>query len=397
MVVTRARGWITLLVTGVVIGVALVWGFFGVISKTVKGQGVLLPALNPVVLYAQGTARVLSIGVAEGDKVEAGQVLMTLGNPPLEKSLVSARETLKTLRGIDERMTSGEKAKLQIAQKELRKKQSALQRTIKDTDRLCQLQKQQLEAEAKLLEEGLIPKQQWIQSQRTLAQLVEQKFNSESQLPQALLDFEQVQLSIQQARDERAVEIARAESDLAEIEAHSQTELKVTSPIDGHVLELRAGAYSEVSAGSELLEILPLGEAANRCVAYVNASHGKKVEEGMRVLVSPSIAAPERYGYIVGYVSEVSEMISSKAEIVRVFENEQYASSILTAYPAPLRIVVAMQPDARTLSGFQWTSSAGLPGKIGIGTICSVEAEVQQDRPIELLIPWLKKSVGMYD
>ncbi len=105
MAVTRARGWITLLVIAVVIAVALAWSVLGTISKTVTGQGLLLPALDPVVLYAQGGARVLSVGVAEGQEVKAGQFLFKLGNPVLEKSLTAAKETLRTLRSTDERLS----------------------------------------------------------------------------------------------------------------------------------------------------------------------------------------------------------------------------------------------------------------------------------------------------
>jgi HlyD family secretion protein len=397
MVVTRARGWIMLLVMGVVIIVALAWGVFGTISKTVPGQGMLLPSLDPVVLYAQGVARVESFGVMEGEEVKVGQVLLKLRNPPLQKSLAAARETLENLRSTHERTIANENAKLEITKRELQRKQSTLQRTIKDTEKLYQLQKQQLEAESKLLDEGLIPKQQWIQSQRALAQLVEQKLNSEVQLQESLLQNQQTEMQIQLARDERALEIIKAEAQVAEYKARSRTELEIVSPIDGHVLEFRVGAFSEVAAGDGLVEILPHGGVGSRCVAYANAALAKRIKTGMRVLVSPSVAEPERYGYIVGEVREVSEVASSKAEIVRIFENEVFASELLKLYPTPLRVVVEFHLNAGTPSGFQWTSSSGLPGKISVGTICTVKVEVQRDRPIELLIPWLRKIVGIYD
>jgi HlyD family secretion protein len=82
---------------------------------------------------------------------------------------------------------------------------------------------------------------------------------------------------------------------------------------------------------------------------------------------------------------------------MRTFGNEEFSSNILKLYPAPLRIVVTLRPDARTVSGFEWTSSSGLPQKIGVGTICSAEVEVERDRPIALFLPWLRKSVGIYD
>jgi HlyD family secretion protein len=397
MAVTRARGWITLLVLGVVIAVALAWGVFGAISKTVAGRGMLLPAVDPVVLYAQGEARVLSFGVTEGERVESGQFLLKLGNPPLKKSLQAAREMLEDLRTSDEHLTADENEMLATAQRDLEQKKVTLKRTIKDTERLITLQRQQLDAENKLLEEGLIPKQQWIQSQRELSQLIKQKLDGEAELEEALLGYQQTEMTIRQARANRALEILKAGSQAEEYKARSKSELEVVSPIAGHVLEFRVGAYSQVAPGDGLVEILPLSATANRCVAYVDADLGKKIKIGMRALVSPSIAEPERYGYIVGEVTEVSEMISSKPEMVRIFENEVFVSDLLQSCAAPLRVVVRLLPDANTPSGLKWTSSSGLPAKIGVGTVCTAEVEVQRDRPIELFIPWLKKAVGTYD
>lgn len=397
MAVTRARGWITLLVIAVVIAVALAWSVLGTISKTVTGQGLLLPALDPVVLYAQGGARVLSVGVAEGQEVKAGQFLFKLGNPVLEKSLTAAKETLRTLRSTDERLTASEDRILETAKRERNKKRIGLQRTLKDTEKLLQLQRQQLEAERELLEEGLIPKQTWIQSQKELAGLNEQKLNSETQLQEILYTYQQTMRTIEQARDDRALAILRASAQVGEDSARFQSELEIVSPIDGHVLEFRVGEYSQVAAGDGLVEILPLGGIANRCVAYANADLGKKIKAGMRALVSPSIAEPERYGYIVGKVTEVSQVISSKAAMVEILGNDVFAAQILESYPAPLRVVVHLLPEADTPSGFEWTSTSGLPAKIGVGTICKVEVEVQRDRPINLFIPWLKKLVGIYD
>jgi HlyD family secretion protein len=356
----------------------------------------LLPALDPVVLHAQGEARVLSIGIVEGQEVKAGQTLLQMGNPPLEKTLSAARETLENLRSTDERLTAGENKLLERAERERKKKRVSLERMIRDTEKLLKLQGQQLEAERELLKEGLIPNQTWIQSQKELAQLNEQKLGSEAQLQEIVLTYQQTVEAIEEAREGRAIEILKAEEQVAEYSARSESYLDVVSPINGHVLELRINEYSQVSAGDDLVEILPLGGIANRCVAYTDATLGKKIRTGMRVLVSPSIAKPERYGYIAGEVVEVSEVISSKASMMDVFDDEIFVGEILQSYPAPLRIVVHLLPDTDTASGFKWTSASGLPGKISVGTICNLEVEVQRDRPINLFIPWLKKLVGVY-
>jgi hypothetical protein len=111
----------------------------------------------------------------------------------------------------------------------------------------------------------------------------------------------------------------------------------------------------------------------------------------MSVLVSPSVARPEKYGYIEGTVIEIGELIASQATIELAYSNKLFAQEIINANPSPIKVVIALNEDEHTPSGYEWTSAGGFPYPVDIGTITTIKVEYATERPIELFLPWLNK------
>jgi HlyD family secretion protein len=61
---------------------------------------------------------------------------------------------------------------------------------------------------------------------------------------------------------------------------------------------------------------------------------------------------------------------------------------------APYAAVVQLQPDARTPSGYRWSSGRGPDQKISSGTLAHAEVVTRERRPIELLLPLLRRVSG---
>jgi HlyD family secretion protein len=51
--------------------------------------------------------------------------------------------------------------------------------------------------------------------------------------------------------------------------------------------------------------------------------------------------------------------------------------------------------DPATPSGFKWTSREGPETKIGSGTLLQVQISVEERRPIELVIPTVRRWLGV--
>ena len=60
----------------------------------------------------------------------------------------------------------------------------------------------------------------------------------------------------------------------------------------------------------------------------------------------------------------------------------------------PLQARVTLITSPATHRGFQWTSSEGPPTRVSAGTLCRGSITVKEQRPLELVIPYIRKKLG---
>ena len=81
-----------------------------------------------------------------------------------------------------------------------------------------------------------------------------------------------------------------------------------------------------------------------------------------------------------------------------VLENFIESSSMITdleqKYQSVLVAKVKLERDPRTESGLAWSTRDGWPGKISPGTILRIQVIYEVNRPIDLLLPWLRSLIG---
>ena len=61
-----------------------------------------------------------------------------------------------------------------------------------------------------------------------------------------------------------------------------------------------------------------------------------------------------------------------------------------------ISLVAILESDPSTPSGLRWSSSQGPDLSVEGGTVCSASVVLARQRPITLLIPFLKKQLGLY-
>ena len=99
---------------------------------------------------------------------------------------------------------------------------------------------------------------------------------------------------------------------------------------------------------------------------------------------------------MVGIVTQVSEFPSTQEGMKRVLQNDLLVQSLLQKIGlAPIAVKAELVPDTRTKSGYHWTSKKGPPIPVGPGTPCSASIAVRESRPIEMVIPALRKFLGV--
>jgi multidrug efflux pump subunit AcrA (membrane-fusion protein) len=178
---------------------------------------------------------------------------------------------------------------------------------------------------------------------------------------------------------------------------HLPTEqIPVTSPHSGRVLELQVSRGDIVDRGRALFS-LQVDEGNGEqleAVIYVPSKDGKHVLPGMEAQISPLSAPREEFGFIIGNVTYVSEFPATRAGMMRVLANDVLVQS-LSSDGAPFAAYASLTPTPGQAGSYRWSSPKGETLKVGSGTPCMVTITVRQQRPIDLVIPFLREKVGL--
>ena len=186
--------------------------------------------------------------------------------------------------------------------------------------------------------------------------------------------------------------LRRSESQANELRASLETR-RILAPTSGRVIEIKASVGTVLRPGQPLLSIETLGDGLEALI-YLPPTDGKRVEAGMRVLVSPVTVRRESSGAILGTVENVSEFPVSLDGMVAVLQNRDLAQNFSRSGP-PHASRIVLAADSTTASGFAWTSPKGAEATLTSGTLISVEVEVAKQPPITLVVPLVKELMGL--
>ncbi len=180
-----------------------------------------------------------------------------------------------------------------------------------------------------------------------------------------------------------------------EAQTRYDQESVIRSPHEGRVTEVVVSPGAFVQPGKTIVRLESL-HGDYEAVVYVPALEGKKVKTGMTVRLSPSIVRPEEYGYIMAKVSWVSPYPVTREYLMAELGSDEELVASLLANGTAVEFVADLQKDASTPSGFHWSSSRGPEVKIESGTICQTSIVLERVRPITLLVPFIRKQLGLY-
>jgi HlyD family secretion protein len=108
--------------------------------------------------------------------------------------------------------------------------------------------------------------------------------------------------------------------------------------------------------------------------------------------VSPSTARREEFGFLRASVTSVADYPSTDQGLMRIFGNEKLVQNLIGGLP-PIQIRATLIPSSSSLSRYQWSTRSGPPFSIQSGTSCSAAITISEQRPIELVLPILKKAL----
>lgn len=170
----------------------------------------------------------------------------------------------------------------------------------------------------------------------------------------------------------------------------------LTSPLAGTVTQVGSKVGSVVAVGDTIFTLGPTSERLE-AVLYLPIDKGKKVTVGQDVQVTVSTVDRQQFGYILGTVKSASVYASSAREMQEALGNEELVRLFTSGgsyQSAPIEVRVRLQRDLATPSSYHWSSKSGPPFKLTPGTVCTASIATGDERPVDLVVPFLLKRFG---
>ena len=191
------------------------------------------------------------------------------------------------------------------------------------------------------------------------------------------------------------------------------------SPYSGVVVELKLNEGEMIERGATLLSLLPddqtdeipaktqagansSGSAASPrthvpliATLYVSSADGKRIRKDMIAEIVPATVKREEFGFISGRVLSVAEMPATQEGMQRRLKNQKLVQSLSSA-GAPFELIVSLDEDPSTHSGFRWSSSRGPDESLSAGGLCAAEVVTREETVFKLLVPALRRFLTRF-
>ncbi len=452
MQVVSPKKWLPIVAVGSLVAMGLTWSFLGRIPITVTGTGIIVYPSTITSFQSPLGGKLQTVNIRVGDFVNRGDILATLDQSELLKQLQLQRSKLGQLQ-TEDRLASLVQLQRQKADEEAMKQQSeslrqnlqavqkltpilrdkglnSIQRDrVNQTQTLKQLQKllptfqQRLNNRQQLLNEGAIAGDMVLQAQQDYLNAVTQINEAESQLKQLdvkeadaqrqylenLNSIKDLQAQLKQLDSKKATaaqqdleavtirkkEIQEVRRNIAQLALQLSSSSLIKSSYSGRILEISATPGQVVSQGTAIGTIAAQQRSTQpMSVAFFPVGDGKKIQKGMKLQVTPSTVQRERFGGIIGGVTDVSPFPVTKQGALSVVGNSEFVEALMSQGPQIL-MTSRLQSDSSSFSGYKWSSSTGPQMKVTSGTTTSVQVTVEERAPITFVLPLLKSWSGI--
>lgn len=440
--VTSPKAWLSLIGIGCVLITALIWSIYGNIATKVQGEGILISngGIHSVVHSQAG--QISDVSVRAGDYVKKGDVVARISQDDIIEKISDLKSELIQVESLDlnkpelngksfgskvyneisqlvERLEDA-KANLQIQQASYnrdntdnseydleRAKLSLEQAAVREQE-----QRNQVELKEKLYIAGAISKEELDDEKNTLKQyeletkVAEQTLKEAGAGPEAgnkeveLARLNQAKTNVDMITKELSdkIIISRVElkAEIEELKNAYEHNSAVIASIDGRVLEVNVRKGDFIQAGMQIVSVSQENEndRSLEYIIYIPVEQGKKVLPGMEVQISPTTVNKEEYGYLLGKVVSVSEYPSSQQNMQMTLGNETLVGR-LSGQGAPIEVHIDLITDNTTQSGYKWSTPKGEALAINEGTICIGEITIEKQKPITMVIPYIRKKLGI--
>ena len=379
---------------GVLLVAAIIWGIFGRIPEKVNGAGLLINSSDLMsVTYSYG-GTIKNVFLESGMEVQKGQIIARIEREDLLESIQVANLKLEILQQTYDTSTPLITRQVDMTDEMLAKSEKDFQTQIVNVSNQLDTAKRKEKTMKELFDDGLITEMEYLETRKEVLSMEMQKQSAEQQLLNAGVNRVKTSSDLKQEKMNLQHQIDEAKKQLEIAQRNYQIATKIVSPVAGKIYEVSVARGSYVAPGSTVAIVEPYltdGETL-RAVMYFPVKDGKRVKRGMNIAVIPTTTKQEEYGFIQGIVTSVSDFPVSPQYLQTVMQNPVLAQSF-TAESSPIEVRISMVPDPTTETGFKWSSSRGPNDTLTPGISTTGFVIVRSQRPIEMIVPLIKKKV----
>ncbi|MFA5626439.1 MAG: NHLP bacteriocin system secretion protein [Thiohalomonadaceae bacterium] len=395
--VVRPRHVLGFLLILLIMLAGLIWSVLSTAPIKASGPGVLLSSSGVAAITAQDTGHVDQLLVKAGDQVVVGQIVARIRHPERKDGMLAAIEEAHALEN-QHRTLQAEISIQDRMQAELIEQMRQAQK-----DRLISLEEQRQalaqrrESEATLRAKGIITAVNLFETEAQLAQVSNEIAITKNRLFELSLTLEQEASRRHQELTSLRLNVENASRRADNLRSGYERDRLAVADSAGTVAELAVDVNDPVVAGQVIARLLAdnVGENGLTAIAYLPASEGKKIKEGMPALVTPSTVKVELEGYVRGQVVRVSELPATREGLMRRLKNAAQVEEIFKA-GAPFEVEIKLQLDSSTTSGYAWTSGKGPDLQLEPGTLARTEVVVGRVHIISLVFPAMDHVLGWF-
>lgn len=372
----------------------LAWSVFGSLPSEVTGTGMLVRGNRMIAVEAKLGGTVTAANAKVNDNVSPAQVIMSLDTSQQTIQLLGAERQLnagiplaKNSETAGKAAESTALAAVQLAESRLQEQGPALRR------RQAELRSMMVEAN-NLYRSRLISVNDLASVAQNLAQVNSQLSGLQDALNAQQIAYKQIRQQNAGNLFQMAQQNIGTVASAAGIRETIVQAAKIKSPVTGQLISIGKQVGDYVNPGDVMFTVMP-SQGRLRAIVLVSSNNIKRIAVGDSVLISPAESPATRFGYIKGTVSGVGNAPATQAEMLRAFGTTETAQTFTNSFSQqsgvdlPYFVLVEIEQDSKGLP--VWTLGRQPPWGFRPGGVANVRIITNTVRPIQLLIPTLRK------
>ncbi|ACA14678.1 membrane-fusion protein [Methylobacterium sp. 4-46] len=392
--ITKPADWILAGTVALLLVSALTWSVVGRVPTRAAGEGILVSVGGRVVdAVSAASGRLAAIEVAAGDRVVQGQPVARIAQTDIEERHRAAVEVHREREREHATLRAKVKDELAAKARNFAKLEEAFDQIVHATDQRIEYLSTEVRNLETLLGKGITTRRVVEDRRRELTEARQRREDAQNEVLK--LRTQKTDLETQRERElqDSQFRLNDTRRQMEQLAGELGRNTQVLSPIDGRVLEVKVSPGSVLTVGMPVIAVESEGKALE-AVVYIPADKGKTVKPGMETRLEPSTVKREEYGTLVGSVVSISDFPITPQGMAAVLHNDRLVSRF-SQEGAPYAALVRLQPDPATASGYAWAVGRGPDLRLTSGTLVRAEITTRQHRPLDLVVPMLKRLTGL--